>query len=271
MDSVIHQAPGHPGVRLIDARYQQFAFPRHFHLEYHIGLMVAGQQRYAAGGEQQLAGAGDILLMAPEHVHDGASANDQGYGIRILTLDPGWLAGVSRDLSDGRQGLPVLNAAQLRHPQLQQLLNGLHQQQDSLAFQSQLWEALALLLGLGSTLKVSEPGNGFDPQRWRQLRDWLESRLDQPPGLEEMAAFVDLSPWQLLRRFRNHCGLPPQQWLTQLRLERALPRVLAGQSLSAIALDLGFYDQAHFSRLFRRTYGAPPRALQTKKAPGNIF
>ncbi|MOA24191.1 HTH-type transcriptional activator RhaS [compost metagenome] len=86
-----------------------------------------------------------------------------------------------------------------------------------------------------------------------------------------MAAFVDLSPWQLLRRFRNHCGLPPQQWLTQLRLERALPRVLAGQSLSAIALDLGFYDQAHFSRLFRRTYGAPPRALQTKKAPGNIF
>lgn len=271
MDSVIHQAPGHPGVRLIDARYQQFAFPRHFHLEYHIGLMVAGQQRYAAGGEQQLAGAGDILLMAPEHVHDGASANDQGYGIRILTLDPGWLAGVSRDLSDGRQGLPVLNAAQLRHPQLQQLLNGLHRQQDSLAFQSQLWETLALLLGLGSTLKVSEPGNGFDPQRWRQLRDWLESRLDQPPGLEEMAAFVDLSPWQLLRRFRNHCGLPPQQWLTQLRLERALPRVLAGQSLSAIALDLGFYDQAHFSRLFRRTYGAPPRALQTKKAPGNIF
>lgn len=85
--------------------------------------------------------------------------------------------------------------------------------QDSLVFQTQLWEALALLLGLGSTLKVSEPGNGFDPQRWRQLRDWLESRLDQPPGLEEMAAFVDLSPW----------------------------------------------------------HGAPPRALQAKKAPDNIF
>ncbi|MBH3431195.1 AraC family transcriptional regulator [Pseudomonas alkylphenolica] len=267
MDSVIHQAPGHPGVRLIDARYQKFSFPRHFHLEYHIGLIVAGQQRYAAGGQHQLAGAGDILLMAPEHVHDGASASEQGYGIRILTLDPAWLAEVSRDLSDGRQGLPTLNAAQLRHPELQQLLNGLHQQHDPLAFESHLWETMALLLGLGSTLSVNEHSNGFDPQRWRQLRDWLESRLDQPPSLEEMAAFVDLSPWQILRRFRNHCGLPPQQWLTQLRLERALPRVLAGQPLSAIALDLGFYDQAHFSRLFRRTYGAPPRGLQSKKPP----
>lgn len=250
---------------MIDARYQQFAFPRHFHLEYHIGLIVTGQQRYAAGGERQLAGAGDILLMAPEHVHDGASADDQGYAIRILTLDPSWLTEVSRDLSDGRQGLPTLSAKQLRNPQLQQLLNGLHHQQDALAFEGQLWETLALLLGMGSSLSVRDPGNGFDPQRWRLLRDWLESRLDQPPSLEEMAAFVDLSPWQLLRRFRNHCGLPPQQWLTQLRLERALPRVLAGQPLSAIALDLGFYDQAHFSRLFRRTYGAPPRGLKVVK------
>ena len=147
MESVVHQAPGHPGVRLIDARYQQFAFPRHFHLEYHIGLIVAGQQRYAAGGERLLAGAGDILLMAPEHVHDGASASDQGYGIRILTLDPIWLAEASRDLSNGRQGLPTLNARQLRHPRLQQLLNGLHQQHDPLAFQSQLYETLSLLLG----------------------------------------------------------------------------------------------------------------------------
>ncbi|QBF26793.1 AraC family transcriptional regulator [Pseudomonas tructae] len=261
MDSVVHQAPGHPGVRLIDARYQHFAFPRHFHLEYHIGLMVVGQQRYAAAGTRQLAGPGDILLMAPEQVHDGASADEQGYGMRILTLDPLWLAEVSRDLSDGRQGLPNLNAAQLRHPQLQQQLDGLHRQRDPLAFHSQLLETLALLFGLGSTLTVSDHGQGFDPQRWRQLREWLESRLDQPPSLEEMAAFVDLSPWQLLRRFRNQCGLPPQQWLTQLRLERALPRVLAGQPLSTIALDLGFYDQAHFSRLFRRTYGAPPRGL----------
>ncbi|MFK8333008.1 AraC family ligand binding domain-containing protein [Pseudomonas sp. BJa5] len=271
MDSVVHQAPGHPGVRLIDGRYQRFAFPRHFHLEYHIGLMVSGQQRYTAGGERQLAGAGDILLMAPEHVHDGASADDRGYGIRILTLDPAWLDEVSRDLSDGRQGLPLLNARQLRDPRLQKMLDGLHHQHDALAFQSQLWETLALLFGLGSTLRVSEHANGFDPERWRQLREWLESRLDLPPSLEEMAAFVDLSPWQLLRRFRNHCGLPPQQWLTQLRLERALPRVLAGHPVSQVAQDLGFYDQAHFSRLFRRTYGAPPRSLAIGQLRGNIF
>jgi AraC-like DNA-binding protein len=58
--------------------------------------------------------------------------------------------------------------------------------------------------------------------------------------------------------------LPPHQWLTQLRLERALPRVIKGQPLSEIALSLGFYDQAHFSRLFRRTYGLPPARLRQR-------
>lgn len=80
--------------------------------------------------------------------------------------------------------------------------------------------------------------------------------------LEELAAFCGLSPWQVLRRFQRHCGLPPLQWLTQLRLARALPLVLAGEPLSDVALRLGFYDQAHFSRLFRRTYGAPPARLR---------
>ncbi|MOA50723.1 Bifunctional transcriptional activator/DNA repair enzyme AdaA [compost metagenome] len=111
---------------------------------------------------------------------------------------------------------------------------------------------------------MREPEQGFDARTWARLRDWLESRLDTPPSLEELAAFCELSPWQALRRFNRQCGLPPHQWLTQLRLEKALPRVLRGENLSEVALDLGFYDQAHFSRLFRRTYGAPPARLRSR-------
>ncbi|MCO3737565.1 AraC family transcriptional regulator [Pseudomonas aeruginosa] len=183
MEQITHLSSGIPGVRLIDAEHNRFSFPRHFHLEYHIGLLLQGRHRYAAGGERRLAGAGDALLMAPESIHDGSSAGEEGYRIRVLALDA----------------------------------------------------------------------------------DWLESRLEYPPNLEELAAFCGLSPWQVLRRFRRRCGLPPHQWLTQLRLERALPLVLRGeQPLSQVAQQFGFYDQAHFSRLFRRTYGLPPARLRQR-------
>lgn len=104
MEQITHLSSGIPGVRLIDAEHNRFSFPRHFHLEYHIGLLLQGRHRYAAGGERRLAEAGDALLMAPESIHDGSSAGEEGYRIRVLALDADWLERASRDFSDGRRG-----------------------------------------------------------------------------------------------------------------------------------------------------------------------
>lgn len=265
MDQITHIQSSLPGVRLIDAEYRRFAFPRHFHLEYHVGLLIQGRHRYVYQGERRQVGAGDVLLMAPECIHDGACLEGESYRIRVMAFDPHWLDEASRTLTDGRQGAPRLTAASLSHPLLSQHLQRFHAAMvdgSRLAQESALWQALAHLLDMGSTLRVSEAGGAFDQRTWHNLREWMESRLDDPPTLEEVAAFCGMSPWQALRRFREHTGLPPHQWLTQLRLQRALPLVLAGEPLSEIALRLGFYDQAHFSRLFRRTYGLPPARLR---------
>lgn len=265
MDHITHIQSSLPGVRLIDAEYRRFAFPRHFHLEYHVGLLVQGRHRYDYRGERRQVGAGDVLLMAPEGIHDGACLDGESYRIRVMAFDPHWLDEASRTLSDGRQGAPRLTTSSLRHPQLSQHLQQFHAAilgGSTLAQETALWQALASLLEMGSTLRVSDTESVFDRRTWQELRDWLESRLDDPPSLEDIASFCGMSPWQVLRRFRQHTGLPPHQWLTQLRLQRALPLVLAGESLSEIALRLGFYDQAHFSRLFRRTYGLPPARLR---------
>lgn len=267
MERIEHHCSELPGVRFIDAEYHRFVFPRHFHLDYHIGLMLDGRQRYVHGGERCLAGGGDILLMTPESIHDGASEGDGGYRIRVLSVEPQWLEQAARAFSDGRQGTPRLLASQLRDAGLHQQLHGLHQVLmggERLEQEGLLWQGLARLLEHTTSLRIREPAQGFDRATWSRLRDWLESRLETPPTLDELADFCNLSQWQVLRRFRNHCGLPPHQWLTQLRLERALPRVIAGQPLSEIALSLGFYDQAHFSRLFRRTYGLPPARLRPR-------
>ncbi|MFI8483163.1 AraC family ligand binding domain-containing protein [Pseudomonas sp. NPDC078700] len=269
MEQTQHIISGLPGVRLINAEYHNFAFPRHFHLEYHIGLLLRGQHRYVCQGERQQATVGDALLMAPEQIHDGASLTGEGYRIRVLALDPERLEQASRSLSETRQGTPRLTSSSLRNIQLQQQLGNLHASlvngDSTLAQESYLLNMLATLLDVGSTLRIKDQDQGFERHTWARLREWLESRLDQPPSLEELAAFCDLSPWQTLRRFSRHCGLPPHQWLTQLRLERALPRVLRGDPLTEIALQLGFYDQAHFSRLFRRTYGLPPARLRSSR------
>ncbi len=151
MEQITHLSSGIPGVRLIDAEHNRFSFPRHFHLEYHIGLLLQGRHRYAAGGERRLAGAGDALLMAPESIHDGSSAGEEGYRIRVLALDADWLERASRDFSDGRRGAPRLTSSLVRDERLQQRLRQLHlgmlggaaALENRLALEEHLWQALA--------------------------------------------------------------------------------------------------------------------------------
>ncbi len=137
-------------------------------------MLLQGRHRYAAGGERRLAGAGDALLMAPESIHDG-SAGEEGYRIRVLALDADWLERASRDFSDGRRGAPRLTSSLVRDERLQQrprplylgVLGGAAALENRLALGRHLWQALACLLSLGSSLRLEEGDReGFGQRDW---------------------------------------------------------------------------------------------------------
>ncbi len=77
-------------------------------------------------------------------------------------------------------------------------------------------------------------------------------------GVRDVAIDLGLSERQLERRFLARIGITPKRFATLRRFERALGRVSAASSLTAAALDAGYYDQSHFIRDFRRFTGASP-------------
>jgi hypothetical protein len=60
------------------------------------------------------------------------------------------------------------------------------------------------------------------------------------------------------RRFRQLTGVSPRGYRVQVRLLEARRRLLRGQRISAIAMDLGFADQSHLGRHFKRAFGLTP-------------
>ena len=74
-----------------------------------------------------------------------------------------------------------------------------------------------------------------------------------------VAAVLGVSERQLERRFLARIGVTPKRFATLRRFERAVARATAAPSLTAAALDAGYYDQSHFIREFRRFVGASPR------------
>ncbi|OKJ05280.1 helix-turn-helix domain-containing protein [Kitasatospora sp. CB01950] len=84
-----------------------------------------------------------------------------------------------------------------------------------------------------------------------------------------LADLLDASPYRLSRAFPRELGVTVTHYRHRVRLARALDRLEAGEtSLSTLAADLGYADQAHLTRTARRHLGRTPTALRRLLAGG---
>ena len=102
-------------------------------------------------------------------------------------------------------------------------------------------------------------------------KELIAARLDDPglsPGF--VAAALGVSRRYLYALFAAEVG-PVAHYVRTVRLERArdlLARSAADEiSVGDVAVECGFSDAAHFSRLFRRAYGSPPRLFRRDSPP----
>jgi transcriptional regulator GlxA family with amidase domain len=81
---------------------------------------------------------------------------------------------------------------------------------------------------------------------------------DRPLVLADLAALAARTPFQLIRAFRRELGITPHALLIRVRVWRGTWRLLQGEPIASIATGVGFVDQAHFTRHFKRVHGRTP-------------
>jgi len=253
-----------PDLILSDARYADYTFEPHYHLDYHIGLVVDGVQRQRFQGESVLLGPGRISVMPPGEVHDGIGYDSNAYVMKTFRISPTLLTQYFDDIFEIHHE-PHFAGAMIESHQLSNRLLELHHKIQSLHSLSppsveELW--IKLLEPLLSGLCVIKPKaimGGLSRTHWKTVKDYCYANLARKITLEELAGLCDLSRYQFLRRFEKTIGVTPKAWLIRLRLEHACSMLRASnQSIADVATEVGFCDQSHFNRAFRQAYGVAP-------------
>ena len=116
----------------------------------------------------------------------------------------------------------------------------------------------AELVARHSTVRSEAPRTLAAPKEAALARDYLEAHFDKNISLAELSAVAGLDRFPLVRAFSKHFGLPPHAFLNQLRLLRAKTMLAEGISPSATASRVGFSDQSHLTRKFKRWLGVTP-------------
>lgn len=97
----------------------------------------------------------------------------------------------------------------------------------------------------------------------------LHTHYAKPLTTRQLAKMVGVSSSQFARRFQKLFNATLRQYLLRVRV-RAASRLLAqtDKSITEIAMEVGFYDHAHFSRTFSRLMGMGPLAFRKNHQPG---
>jgi len=116
-------------------------------------------------------------------------------------------------------------------------------------------------LGSRQLPSETEPVGATVPAPLRAAIQYMEDHLEEVAPMPAIAAHAGVGQRRLERLFRRFVGRTPARYYSDIRLDRA--RGLATQtdlSLREIALACGFASPEHFSRAYRKRFGAPPQS-----------
>jgi AraC-like DNA-binding protein len=132
---------------------------------------------------------------------------------------------------------------------------------------SELERATRVAETLSEIVGTSSPSHARAPLAVRRARSLLHDALADPIRLDELAEHAGLDKFHLLRAFRSAVGLPPYEYLMQIRIARARELLRQGALVAEAAQAVGFYDQSQLHRHFRRIVGITPGAYARELRP----
>ena len=125
-------------------------------------------------------------------------------------------------------------------------------------------EALGIMLGhelMRLNREAPRPAARGGLSGWQQKKvaGFIEEHLAEDIRLASLAGLVDLSPYHFARAFKQSFGVPPHRYHNNRRMERAKALLAERmQSVTGVAMELGFAETSSFSAAFRKITGASP-------------
>lgn len=261
---VFRRDPDLPGFEVRYSRYGGYAFRKHTHAAYCVGVVESGESAFYLDGAVLRAGPRDVVCINPGEVH--ACNPDPGSAMiyRMCYLAPAWIARVGEELFGPGAGTfrfarPLFQDADIAAA-FEALFEAAAREEsgpaDALEKESLLVAALWMLMS--RCTQVAAPRPDGENRAARAVRELLAADPAAAHSLGDLARAAGHGRFHTLRLFREAYGLPPHAYRTQLRVEMAKNLLARGVSIADTAQETGFSDQSHFTRVFREHTGATP-------------
>lgn len=130
----------------------------------------------------------------------------------------------------------------------------------------------ALRRASSNPTSVKAKATGFAPHVLRRVLDYMFENLDEPISLDDLCRIAEVSISHFCTMFRQSTGVPPHQYLIQMRMQEAT-RLLENSplSISEVGYSIGFGSPSQFSHAFRKVMRCSPQDYRKSRGAESML
>jgi AraC-like DNA-binding protein len=256
-----YRQPALHDLEVLHARFVDHRFARHSHDYYVIGYVESGVQAYSYQGARHITPAGQLFLVNLGEPHTGEAATPEGYVYRTVYPRATLMQNIAAEVFTGAT-IPQFKCAVVRDDALAARVARFHRavadDEPSLAVESHLVSALTHLVRHYADGTRARASRLNERDAIRRARDYIDTHFDTDVSVSQLSALAHLSPFYFVRAFTRSVGLPPHGYLEAVRIRNARELIDSGVAIADTAVAVGYADQSHFTRRFKRVLGITP-------------
>lgn len=234
-----------------------FGHVRMLHENHLVTIGQAGSVDWRHRGQGYTSMPGELDLMEPGEIHELGKFRSATVDQRLLFLPPRLIADAAGELEVGPCRLG-LRCGHRRDPELFGAVDRFHRAMEDggtlLERESRFWTCVRMHVERSLAVRPLVP----EPLDLAGAVERIEADFARELSLDELSAAAGVGKFRLIRAFKARFGVPPHAYLIETRLRRARDLLRAGRAPAGVAVEVGFADQSHFTRHFRRWVGVTP-------------
>ncbi|MFI4999478.1 MAG: AraC family transcriptional regulator [Reyranellales bacterium] len=248
------------GLSLLCADFTTHEYPPHTHEALVVAITEQGGSVIKSRGLVEEAQPSRLFVFNPAEPHAGWMGWSERWQYRSLYLTQIALDRVAHGL--GVESVPYFTRNVFADPDLIKAFLAMHR---AIEDGRDVFRQRELLIGsFGRLFQRHGSGGGRIKTAPRdrvvvaRVKERMLADYASDLRLEDLAATVGLTTFQLISLFKRTVGLTPHTYLTQIRLGVACRHLRHSPIIAEVATAVGFYDQSALNKHFKRCYGITP-------------
>jgi AraC-like DNA-binding protein len=261
--------PDGDAYELVRASGMTGSMSRQISQDYMFGVVEEGQANINYRGENHKVAGTCFLQLNPDEPFSRQGDAQHPRSVRMLIASPAFLQQQISELTEHEAQLPQFDQPIIFNKDIIQVFSRIHcaleMPHSRLERDSWLQDIIALLLKHCTSDHAAQIVTGKESKRVKAVRAFLMEQYTENISLEKIAGLVNLSTYRLNRVFSQEVGIPPHAFLNQVRVWQAKLLLEKSTPIAEVATEVGFYDQSHLTRHFKRLMGFTPGVILEDK------